>query len=768
MPDIELSGGFTWGSIRSGMQQMQSFVNQTTKGVQKDIAGMFSPAGIGGLLSVVFLEQGAQRIVTYAAKVQDLSNRFAVSTTIIQQFGNVAERNGASLDAMAMGFNRLEVARSKALGGNDKLVESFGRLGITADDLRKLSLPELMLKLGSSSMNAADMVAILGRNGTLLRETLRLLAEGTEKLSAAIDPKQIAALKKADDFWKQLGESARIHGAAALTMFADLGIAADEIYKKFSGENLKNLGASFFRALLGPVPGVGPLINRLIPAPDFSKPVRKGTAEGGAAITGADDLSEASSRAAGGGEDAEARKQETLQQQIDKLEEAHFAKSRTDQEELNALVTKSVSLYYAQASTVGDTNKQLEARKAYLENQAEIEKVSAKIGKDQVDYENEIAQKRQDAEESAMRDLSISQEANREFALRLKGEDDAADRAKIAFDYDTKIKEAQDAITAAEKLGDDAAVKTNQALVVQLGLEKQNALAADAKAKAEASAAAAAEDHAQALQLTKSVDRAKDNLAGLQEQRAEQEQIAAGQVDIAENMHEQFEWQAKINEAADIANENWQKMDQAYSEGKTLLGDQYAALAKINEATVKELDLQRQINEQKKQQALNEKAIHEQTENFFKANAAGVRGVGVGGIGTSGANAEDVAAIVRPGDARAAAIAQAQDMMSFITGKPVGFFEQIRRDTILRNFANEQSAAGLKQGQLVPQQELQFWQQQLSGLSAGGQLQQAPSSIAAAPSGQLQTQITLLQQQLQELVALRSDLTSRGTVPTNV
>lgn len=749
MPDIELSGGFTWGSIRSGMQQMQSFVNQTTKGVQKDIAGMFSPAGIGGLLSVGFLEQGAQRIVTYAAKVQDLSNRFAVSTTIIQQFGNVAERNGASLDAMAMGFNRLEVARSKALGGNDKLVESFGRLGISADDLRKLSLPELMLKLGSSSMNAADMVAILGRNGTLLRETLRLLAEGTEKLSAAIDPKQIAALKKADDFWKQLGESARIHGAAALTMFADLGIAADEIYKKFSGENLKNLGASFFRALLGPVPGVGPLINRLIPAPDFSKPVRKGTAEGGAAITGADDLSEASSRAAGGGEDAEARKQETLQQQIDKLEEAHFAKSRTDQEELNALVTKSVSLYYAQASTVGDTNKQLEARKAYLENQAEIEKVSAKIGKDQVDYENEIAQKRQDAEESAQRDLSISQEANREFALRLKGEDDAADRAKIAFDYDTKIKEARDAITAAEKLGSAEAVKTNQALVEQLGLEKQNALAADAKAKAEASAAQSAEDRAAALSVAKSVDSAQADLDAMREQRAEQAQIAAGQVAQAQAAHDEFEWQQKINAALDKANLAWQLMTAAYEKGKTALGDQYALLGKINEATARELDLQRQIQ-----------AVRDRQLPGGDLSPAGALGSGVTQVGLGLATDPQTGKV----DPVQAARQEALDLAYAYAGKNRGFLDVYRATQNITS-ASENFASKFMQDWSAHAQDLVTYYERLAGGAAPsgpppgfvgpGQIQSI--SIPSSSSATFE-QISLLQQQLQQLVALNSSL----------
>src|ERR1051325_7337496 len=118
MGEIKLGAEFNWGPVKTGMEQMRAFVGQTTAGIQKEIAGMLTPTGIGGFLSVAFLEQGITKIVQYASKIFDLGQRFAVSTTALQQFAGAAEKNGVSLDNVALAFNRLDIASSKALGGN--------------------------------------------------------------------------------------------------------------------------------------------------------------------------------------------------------------------------------------------------------------------------------------------------------------------------------------------------------------------------------------------------------------------------------------------------------------------------------------------------------------------------------------------------------------------------------------------------------------------------------------------------------------------------
>lgn len=171
-------------------------------------------AGVG--ISVAGVEEASRSLIEYGAKVYDLGQRFGVSTTAIQKFGNAAEENGSSLEGVAKGFNKLDIAISKALGGNGQLIKAFADLGVTVTDLRTLTPEELMLKIGKSSMNASDMVKILGKSALELRPTLAGLADGTIEFGEAIDSAMIQKLKEADKFWRQVWNNIRVVAASAL------------------------------------------------------------------------------------------------------------------------------------------------------------------------------------------------------------------------------------------------------------------------------------------------------------------------------------------------------------------------------------------------------------------------------------------------------------------------------------------------------------------------------------------------------------------------
>lgn len=632
MPDIELGGGFSWGSIRSGMEQMRSFVRQTTTGIQGDVAKMFTPAGLGGLLSVAFIERGISSVVEYGAKVSDLARRFAVSSTDIQQFGNAAEKSGASMESVAMGFNRLDVSRSKALGGNKQLIESFANLGISAEDLQHLSLPELMLKIGASSMNAADMVKILGRNGTELRQTLQKLADGTEALSAAIDPEHIKAIKRADDAWKMFTENARAYAGNTIGPLTDF-------WKLISGQaGPGGIDPKLLEANQERLSKLGPLEHARQMAElekiqqgkydQYQKPIGPEMPEPGAAGSGAGSQ-DVESLLAGGGGDAAARKAESLRDKIAKLEEEHMAKQRTDQEQLNALLAKNVELYKAQATVGDDDNATLEARQAFLENQVAVDTLTAKMAKDKLETDSKITAEREKAGAEADQQLAKAKAGNEVLQLELAGQHDLAEQKKIENEYDEKIAKAQKDLETANEKGFTDVADTNQKLIEQLTLEKQNAVAATQKAQAEKAAAAATELHNQDLKEAEQLHRqdvegAQKTLADLREQRAENEQLKAGHTQIAQEMRDEYAWQAKINDATQAANDAWEKMNEAYTEGKTLLGDQYAELAKINEATARELDLQKQISAQLENQNRWAKGMQDLANNLGSAAEAGV------------------------------------------------------------------------------------------------------------------------------------------------
>jgi hypothetical protein len=217
--DASVSLGLDAKEFDARLAAIESKVGQASKSMSKSFGGV-SLGGLGGalggFLSVSAVAAAGKAVIDYVARVQDLSDRFGVSTDAIQHFGNAAEKNGSSLEAMTMGFNKLEIARSKALKGDHELIGSFHELGISINDLQKLKPEELVTKIGASSMKAADMVKVFGKSALELRPTLAGIADGTIKMGDAIDGINIKRLKEAQDEWKKLFEVLTIKGGTAI------------------------------------------------------------------------------------------------------------------------------------------------------------------------------------------------------------------------------------------------------------------------------------------------------------------------------------------------------------------------------------------------------------------------------------------------------------------------------------------------------------------------------------------------------------------------
>jgi hypothetical protein len=176
-------------------------------------------AGIGLAASI-------KSVVEYGSQVQDLSDRFGVSASTLQRFGNAAELAGSSLEAVGKAFRFLEVNREKALSGNEGILKAFQELGVSIENLRSLSPEEIMLKIGSSSLNAADLVKVLGKSALDLRPILAGLADGTTQFGNAMSDVDVAKLKEADDRMKELKQSVTILIGSGLVDFFEFVEAA--------------------------------------------------------------------------------------------------------------------------------------------------------------------------------------------------------------------------------------------------------------------------------------------------------------------------------------------------------------------------------------------------------------------------------------------------------------------------------------------------------------------------------------------------------------
>jgi hypothetical protein len=197
-------------------------IERSVAGGAKRITGSFNGIGaalssqLGGVISAGAISVGITKVVEYGTRIQDLSDRFGVGTTALQKFGNAAEKNGSSLESVAMGFGKLEKARSAAMQGDGGMTNAFLQLGVSMNDLQKMKIEDLFLKIGGSSMKAAEMIKLMGRSSLELRPFMAGIADGTIKLSGAIAPDDIAKLKQADDLKKDLAQKAMITGGAVV------------------------------------------------------------------------------------------------------------------------------------------------------------------------------------------------------------------------------------------------------------------------------------------------------------------------------------------------------------------------------------------------------------------------------------------------------------------------------------------------------------------------------------------------------------------------
>jgi hypothetical protein len=608
MADLELKSGFDWSATRAGLEEMRAFANNATRNIQSDIKNVFSAGSLAGALTLGAIEEGIRRTVEYGNKVYELGKRFAVSTDTIQQFGNVAEKSGSSLEGVAMGFNRLDIASSKALGGNQEIVKSFNNLGVTVEDLKQLTPEQIMLKIGSSSMNAADMVKILGRNGTELRETLRKLADGSEELSDAIGVKQINALHRADEAWKTWSQNVRVYTADLIgNVIQGWQFFFAWFDQQFGGSDkkMKELAASQRKSEL-----------ESMMTPEGQAAMHGGGAHAGSATSG--DLEEAIRRGTGGGRGSGggASGADTTADRIAKLEEEHALRMMSDQEKLNALIEKQKALVFDLVKAGNDEELKQQALLHLAENQNAIDKQSDTIWKDELEKRARITEERERAGAKADKELAQSRETNKELQLELQGRSDLAERAKIQFDYDQKIadaqaelddaldraKEAREAGNVEEAKANEAVANQNKQLIEQLSIEKQNALAAHDKSVEEEKAAKAIQDQLAADKERKQVDQAGAELEKLREQRRERELIASGLTQQAEQLRINLEYEEKIRALEDKEKELQDKINEAYADGNTELAEQLQKHREILQAEEAELANEK---EQAEQEAYN-------------------------------------------------------------------------------------------------------------------------------------------------------------------
>jgi len=213
----------------AAMDKFSANIGHGLKDLGKMFAGAFAFEKIIG---------GFERSISEGAKFADLATRFGISASSIQKLGNAASLSGASVEDVASAMNKLAKNAGSAIGGNQKLQQSFQEIGLSVDDLIKMTPEQLFLKLSeavhSGSLGSRDFAVAMelaGKNAGVLMEVLRSGPEDIEKVGMSMgvmSDETTESLKKAEDAIKKFNTMATVGFGTVLAAFMDIVAALKE------------------------------------------------------------------------------------------------------------------------------------------------------------------------------------------------------------------------------------------------------------------------------------------------------------------------------------------------------------------------------------------------------------------------------------------------------------------------------------------------------------------------------------------------------------
>jgi len=238
-------------SFENGLKEAENAVNKFAKQTAGILTGAFAFDKIlGGLSSAI--DKGDQ--------LQDLANRFGISASALQEVGNAASLSGAGVEDVASAMNKLAVNAGKAIGGDDAMIASFEKLGLTVSDLQGMSPQDIFFKLSEAVAGANDPLEafaqaqeVAGKSVGALMETLRMGPDAIQQMGQGMGT-------WSDDTIAQLAAASDEIKSFQNTMMIAFGSAAQFINPmikgfKFMAEQIAMAMAMVGEALTGNLAG---------------------------------------------------------------------------------------------------------------------------------------------------------------------------------------------------------------------------------------------------------------------------------------------------------------------------------------------------------------------------------------------------------------------------------------------------------------------------------------------------------------------------------
>ena len=233
------------GNVNKSLESMAAAGKKAAAdlGVLKtiEISRLFVTAVTNAASSFQSLVTGAASSV---ASIDDLSKRTGVSTTALQAYQFAADQSGVSIETFGKSLQKLTINLGEAQNGNANAIKSFAELGLSVDELSRLSpqvafekVAAAIAELPNPAQQAAAAVSLFGKSGIDLvpvfqegaqfLEQMRLEAE---RLGTVLSSDQVGNLAALDDSIAKVSASFKGLTARVVAELAPaLTVAADQL-----------------------------------------------------------------------------------------------------------------------------------------------------------------------------------------------------------------------------------------------------------------------------------------------------------------------------------------------------------------------------------------------------------------------------------------------------------------------------------------------------------------------------------------------------------
>jgi DNA-binding Xre family transcriptional regulator len=167
-------------------------VQRNVGGLQNSLKGMAGP--LAAAFSVAAVGAFSKSLIDAADNMAKLSQKTGISVTELSRFTNAGNEAGVSQDTLASSLIRLNKSIADGVSGNQQIQEAFRQVGISLNDLKRLSPEEIFLRLSDGMAKAADGPgkiqvgnALLGKSFSELIPMLNQGSEGIKAYQATFD-----------------------------------------------------------------------------------------------------------------------------------------------------------------------------------------------------------------------------------------------------------------------------------------------------------------------------------------------------------------------------------------------------------------------------------------------------------------------------------------------------------------------------------------------------------------------------------------------------